>query len=395
MTINAALLPTTRVAVDLAGAVDALVAEPVGQLTDAALGEDLVALRCCIDRLEYEFTRRLRAFDARRGYATDRAASSTAWLRTRCRMSSGAAAQQIDVARHIEELPQTESALRDGVIGFHHAAVIARSAAELGAEKVRPVEATLIEAAQRLDPSRLRLVTRHLRHCVDPDGALSDANDEHDHRWLHISQTYEGVFIVDGRLDAEGGALVRAAVDALDTPARGDRRTAAQRRADALVELATRQLQGGELPAVGGQRPHLTITAPAATLQRQPGAPAGEMSWAGPVVAETVRRLACDAALTRVTVNGSGEPLDAGRAVRTIPPAIRRALVVRDGGCRFPGCDRPPEWTDAHHLTHWADGGETRLDNLVLLCRHHHRAVHEHGWQLRRDPQRTLVAVPP
>jgi hypothetical protein len=277
------------------------------------------------------------------------------------------------------ELPQTQQALRDGEIGFHHAAVIARSAAELGAEKVMPVEQTLVEAARKLDPSRLRLVTRHLRHCVDPDGALGAANDDHDHRWLHVSQTYEGMFILDGKLDAEGGALVRAAIDALDRPAPGDGRTAAQRRADALVELATRQLQGGELPAVGGQRPHLTITATAETLRRRPGAPAGEMSWAGPVV------------------GAGGEPLDVGRTVRTIPPAIRRALVVRDGGCRFPGCDRPPEWTNAHHLEHWADGGETRLDNLVLLCRHHHRAVHEHGWQLHRsnaaDP--TLVAVPP
>jgi hypothetical protein len=119
------------------------------------------------------------------------------------------------------------------------------------------------------------------------------------------------------------------------------------------------------------------------------------MRWAGAVVAETVRRLACDATASRVTVGPSGEPLDVGRAVRTIPPAMRRALVVRDGGCRFPGCDRPPEWTDGHHLRHWADGGETKLDNLVLLCRRHHRVVHEGRWRLSRGEDGRLVAQPP
>jgi len=143
------------------------------------------------------------------------------------------------------------------------------------------------------------------------------------------------------------------------------------------------------------RRPHLTVTAPLATLQREPGAPAGELRWAGPVVADLVRRLACDAAITRVTVSPRGEPLNVGRAVRTIPPAIRRALALRDGGCRFPGCDRPPEWTDAHHIKHWADGGETSLDNLVLLCRFHHRYVHEQGWRLERKGDGTLSAEPP
>ena len=369
--------------------------ESVEELADVTLSEDLEALRRLIDALELEFSRRLRVFERRRAFASEGAASAVSWLRARCRMSAGAAAQQVEVARQLPELPQAEQALRDGEIGFHHAAVIARSAADIGADRVRTVEATLVEAARKLDPGRLRLVTRHLRHCADPDGALTAANDDHAHRWLHLSQTYDGVFVVDGKLDAEGGALLKAAINALDTPCKSDDRSAAQRRADALVELATRQLQAGELPAVAGQRPHLTVAASVETLRAQSGAPAGELSWAGPVVAETVRRIACDAAVSKVTVDTHGYPLDVGRTVRTIPPAIRRALVIRDRGCRFPGCDRPPEWTDGHHLKHWADGGETRLDNLVLLCRRHHRQVHEHGWRLSRNPDRTLVALPP
>ena len=381
----------------------ALALEPLAQshddvawLSDAVLGDDLVALRRQIDLLEAEFSRRLRAFDRRRGWMAGGAASLVSWLRTRCRLSVGAATQHADVARHLTELPETGAALRAGEIGFHHAAVVARCAAEVGNEAVRGVEGTLVEAARKLDPGRLRLVTRHLRHCVDPNGALDADNADHARRWLHVSQTLDGIFVLDGQLDAEGGAVLRSAIDALDEPAPGgDTRTAAQRRADALVELATRQLQGGALPAVGGQRPHLTVTASVETLERRPGSQAGDMSWAGPVVAETVRRLACDAALTRVTLDAAGSPLDVARTTRTIPPAMRRALVARDGGCRFPGCDRPPEWTDAHHVEHWADGGATRLDNLVLLCRAHHRAVHEQGWRVAWNADRALVAVPP
>lgn len=371
----------------LASAVAGLRDEDLDRLSDGALAEDLVELRRNIDLLEVEFARRLRRFEARRGHLSERAASVVAWLRNRCRMSAAAAAQRAEVARRLPELPETERAVGEGEIGFHHAAVIARCASEVGVAEVRRVETTLVDAARKLDPGRLRLVTRHLRHCVDPDGALDAANDEHERRWLSISQTYGGMFVIDGQLDAEGGALVRAAIDALDTPARDEDRTARQRRADALVELATRQLQGGALPEVAGQRPHITVTAPVEALRRGDGAAtAAEMSWAGPVPAETARRVACDASVTRITLNATGEPMSAGRTARTVPPAMRRALVVRDRRCRFPGCDRPPEWTDAHHLRHWADGGETRLDNLVLLCRRHHRAVHELGVELAAAP---------
>lgn len=379
----------------LDGAVDELVGEAIDNFGEDALVEDLVALRRHIDRLEADFNRRLNAFWHQQRHLSDVAASLTSWLRVKCRLSTAAASQHADAARQLPDLPLTADALRSGAIGFHHAAVIARCAAEVGADKVRPTEQILIEAAQKLDPGRLRLVTRHLRHCVDPDGALEASNDDHAHRWFHISQTYDGVFVLDGKLDAEGGALLRTAIDALEKPAAGDDRNASQRRADALVELASRQLRAGALPEVNGQRPHLTITAPLATVEGVKGAPAGELAWAGPVVAETVRRLACDAAVTRVTLAENGEPLNVGRATRSIPPAIRRALVARDGGCRFPGCDRPPEWTDGHHIKHWADGGDTKLDNLVLLCRRHHRPVHEHGWGLAWRADHSLASVPP
>jgi Domain of unknown function (DUF222)/HNH endonuclease len=125
------------------------------------------------------------------------------------------------------------------------------------------------------------------------------------------------------------------------------------------------------------------------------GPRAAETTWAGPITAEAARRLACDAAITRVITTAPSQPLDVGRRTRTIPPAIRTALVIRDRGCAFPHCDRPPAWTDAHHLHHWAHGGTTTLDNLVLLCRTHHRTVHEGHWQLTRTPHGHWTAQPP
>ena len=144
------------------------------------------------------------------------------------------------------------------------------------------------------------------------------------------------------------------------------------------------------------------------TLRRTPGTPGADLAWAGPVHAETARRLACDASLTpivtdvpdgtplsRITADVTVTPLAVGDTRRTINPSLRRAITVRDRGCRFPGCDRPPEWTDGHHVRHWADHGPPRLDNLVLLCRYHHRRIHEGGWSVRWNPDGSLVTVPP
>jgi Domain of unknown function (DUF222)/HNH endonuclease len=373
----------------------ALAAEDLDNLSCGALGEDLVALRRHLDRMEAEFARRLRRFDCLHGPAADGAASTTSWLSSRCRLFPGAAAERVTLARHLPDLPQTETALRNGEIGYQHATVIAHTAERIGVEPARSAETILVQAARTLEPARLRLVTRRLEHCVDPDGALRDANHDHDRRRLHLSRTLDGVVVLDGLLDAEGGATLMAAIDALSAPFPGDTRTAAQRRADALVELCTRQMQAGRLPQVAGQRPHLTVTAPEATLRGEPGAPGGELAWAGPVIAETVRRLACDAALTTVTVDSRGEPLVVGRTTRTVPASLRRSLVIRDRGCRFPGCDRPPEWTDGHHLLPWANGGPTTLDNLVLVCRTHHHLVHEGGWRLLTGSDGRLTAIPP
>jgi hypothetical protein len=136
------------------------------------------------------------------------------------------------------------------------------------------------------------------------------------------------------------------------------------------------------LPDNGGEPPQLSVLTDLATLQARRGG-FGELPDGSVLAGETVRRLACDAKITRIVLDGASQPLDVGRARRTVTAAQRRALRVRDGGCRFPGCDRPVEWTDAHHVRWWSRGGRTDIGELILLCRTHHTAVHEGGWHIR------------
>jgi hypothetical protein len=374
----------------LHAAIDECRAEPVAHFTDGALAEDLLELRRAADRLEAEFARRLERFDRSRGFAAEGAISTASWLRHRCGFSGAAASERVAVARHLAQLPLTADALGRGEIGYDHARVITRTTKSVGDDAMRGAEHILVDAAHRLDPARLQVAADHLRHYLAPERTLHDANVAHDRRALFISPLLDGVFRIDGQLDREGGACLQAALEALLGPrATDDTRTPAQRRADALVELARQRME-----AAGG-RPHVTLIVAAETLAGSGGATAAELDRAGVVPDQTALRISCDAALSVVTVDGQGRTLEAGRASRTVPPSLRRALAARDRGCRFPGCDRPVGWTDGHHLQHWARGGATRANNLVLLCRRHHRIVHEGGWRLAWGEQGELEAFPP
>ncbi len=375
--------------------VDALAAESIENASDHGLGDDLVAIRREIDRLEAEFIRRLHPFDAHRGALSEGAASTVSWLRGVCGLTGSAAAERVRMARVLNDLPQTLASFRAGRAPFTNVSLIARLASDVGVEATRDVEETLVPAAEKLDVARMYHLVSFTRYRLDADGVLDRDNRAHDRRWFSCDETY-GVFVVRGELDTEGGAVLKSAIDALSAPSGpDDDRSGSQRRADALVELASRQLKGGNLPAVHGQRPHLTLTASLETLQRQEGAPPAELGNAGPIHPETARRIACDSVRTEATLSQQGNALSVGRATRTIPAPIRTALGLRDKGCRFPGCDRPLEWTDGHHIRHWADGGETSLQNLVLLCRRHHNMVHERGWGLQMDPEGAVTVAEP
>ena len=379
----------------LASAIDEYAGADLDAFPDAALAADLTDLRVAVDRLEAQWLRRLAAFDARGAAAADGALSTAAWLRSACRLAPGAARERVVVARELAELPATAAGLAAGDISYRHAALIATATAELPAAETGSAESILLAAACRSDPVTLAKLTTRLRYVLDPDGARRRAQDVYEGRRLFVSPVLDGRFALDGSLDPEGGATVLAALTALGAPTAGETRSPAQRRADALVALARRHLDGGALPACGGERPHVTVTVDLATLQRRAGGSGAELDWAGPISAETARRIACDAGIARVLTAGTSEPLDVGRRTRVVSAAMRRALAVRDKGCRFPGCDRPPVWTDAHHRIHWAEGGPTSLANVISLCAAHHRCVHEGGWRLAGDPNGVITAIRP
>jgi hypothetical protein len=200
---------------------------------------------------------------------------------------------------------------------------------------------------------------------------------------------------LEGLLDSEGGATLKTALDALmPAPTKDDDRSAPQRRADALVDLARKALDGRKLGTVGGQRPHLVITACPETLAGVPGAPAAQLQGVGPIPMATAQRYACDATVSYLygQIELAGET---SHEHRRISPSTRRALVARDRDCVFPGCHRPATWCDGHHLVWWTRGGKTQLPNLALICGRHHRMVHEESWTLARNSNGRWVATPP
>jgi hypothetical protein len=394
----------------LNSAVDGLVDESIDGFSTHALGADVVDIRRVIERLEAECLRRLHRFDRAHGAFADGGVNTISWVRDHCAMTGKAAADRVHLARTLGELPATLDSARAGRASLSNVTLIASLAKDVGVEQVAPLESILVGAAETLDAAPMRTVIQATRLRVDPDGVLAADNHAHERRWFNLDQSYGGEWFAQGQLDAEGGALVKTWLDAItETPRPGDTRSASQRRADALVDLAAMQLRCGKPPDVHGQRPHLTLTVSATALRTDADAEAAVLQGVGPIHPETARRIACDAVKTVVTVAPDADgaifwlspittpalPLSVGRATRTIPAPIRTALVLRDHGCRFPGCDRPPAWTDGHHIIHWADGGPTELENLVSLCRRHHRAVHEQGWRIRMADGIPIVEPPP
>ena len=357
------------------------------------LGEGLIQIReAGIDSLEAVFADGLRWFDESGEYAADGALSVIAWLKGRCKLSGGAAAERVGIARQIEQLPMTGEAFARGDLGYQHVAMIARTAEHVGAGAVRKVESTLLQAAKTHDPGQFAGITKDLEHRIDAEGALAEANRAYERRYLHVGEPQDGLIRLDGLLDAEGGATLRTALNAHMLPGKDDDRTPGQRRADALVEICRRP---AKLSSDGaGPRPQLIITASVDTLAGIPGAPAARLDSGAMIPSATVQRLACDAAITRIT--GLGEfDQEVTHASRSIPAATRRALAARDQHCVFASCDRLPVWCDGHHLVFWTRGGPTALPNLALICRPHHRKVHEEGWTLERRKDGRWHATPP
>ncbi len=362
-------------------------------------GNIIIHCRQIVDRTEAIAAEATRRFEKSGGFKSDGSVGMVAWLREKARLSGGAAAERVEVARQLEQLPRTEEALARGEIGYQHAVAMARTAEHVGAAVLRKAESTLLKDAEKLDPGQFVGVVKNFEHQVDADSALHEANRAYQRRYLAIGEPVNGLARIEGQLIAEAAASLRSAIEPFMKPRKDDERTAGQRAHDALAQLCRRSGLGSrKAGGIDGEtapapRVQVIIKTSVDTLAGVPGAAAGELERGGTVPAETVRRLACDSAITRITGLGELEH-EITHAARTIPPATRRALVARDGHCVFPGCDRPAPWCVGHHLKFWADGGPTALNNLGLLCGEHHRRVHEEGWTLERREGR-WVATPP
>jgi hypothetical protein len=264
-------------------------------------------------------------------------------------------------------------------------------------------EARLLAVGRAGTAAHVERIVRGWRR-VDVRAEAREARRQHTSRGLDVYPDEDGMVVLRGRLTAEAGALFLKAVDAareaLYQQARGsepasrladpvaDPPSLAQQRADALALLAETALHQGLDPGAAGERYQVVVhvDAPVLADPEQPGQCVLEDG--GNVSAETSRRLACDASRVVMRHDAEGRLVEVGARTRTIPPALRRALGHRDRGCRFPGCGS--RFTQGHHLRHWASGGPTTLSNLALLCRRHHRAVHEEGYQIERRPDGEL-----
>jgi len=355
------------------------------------LGEAIAQLAARLHAATYDLLILLREFDAQAGWNTG-FMSCAHWLHWRTGIDLGAAREKVRVAKALEALPRLSGAMQRGEISYAKVRALSRIAT---AEN----EARLLDLAYHGTAAHVERVVRAWRRC---DRVEEARNTERRHltREANIWADDDGMVILRARLTPELGAVVQRALEAASdrlyqesrqaaAPASiGEEVTPAQRRADAMGMLAESALHSDLVRGTTADRYQVVLHVDAAPDGRSADAGGAgqaviELDGGGvDVSAETSRRLACDASVVVLREVGDGSAMDVGRKTRSIPPAIRRALNARDTGCRFPGC--AARHCDAHHLVHWADGGGTSLDNLLLLCRRHHRLLHEGGYRIER-----------
>ncbi|HKX75993.1 MAG TPA: DUF222 domain-containing protein [Acidimicrobiia bacterium] len=369
---------------DLRTVIGGLGAEPIESFTNSDLADSLVELEAAISALEAERSRRLTLFSDRGAHHESEHPSASAFLIDRCRIAPQRARRLVAQASALRGMPLT---LRGWVRGDLATDQVRHL---LSAHAAHPVvfaehEETLTEAVAGLSVVATGRAVAYWRQAVDHREV--DTTQLFEQRRLHLSQTFQGMWRIDGFLDPVGGEILHTALQAaMAPPSSGDTRSGAQRRADALSDLARHVLDHGDLAESGGEKPHLMVLVGAERLHRShPGNNDGSQSGTvglaesvtGTVYSQsTLELLACDCSVSRFVFGARSEVIDLGRKTRVIPPALRRAVIARDRHCQHPGCFRPARWCDVDHIVSWLEGGETKLDNLQLLCRYHHRLKH-------------------
>jgi Domain of unknown function (DUF222)/HNH endonuclease len=287
-------------------------------------------------------------------------------------------------------LPATADVFAAGGASLRHVEAIARVLDSAAAGRLTPqqwagVEEQLAAKADCYTPSELHAWGTALVELLDQDGAEPDDQPRPAVNELHLTRLATGGGKIKGRIeDAAMFDAVATVIDAKAKPLTGDDRPVGQRQAEALADVCGYVLDHGPssvVPECGGHRPHVNVLIRLDDLQNR--ARAACLDFGGVASPEALRMLCCDATAVPIVLNGAGQPLDVGRATRTVPDGLRRVVAARDKGCAHPGCGRTQSWCEIHHVKEWERGGETKLSNLVSLCRVHHRQVHFTDWVVR------------
>ena len=374
---------------------DGQVSPPDALLSMDELEAGIARLAGQLNAAQHRFLVMIAEFDRREGWQLAGARSCAHWLNWKIGLDLGAAREKLRVAHALAALPAIAAAMARGALSYSKVRALTRVAEPA-------TEAYFLSIALDGTAHHVEKLVRAFRRVRQVEELAREARQQarRELSWYHDE---DGSLVLKARLTADAGAaLIKAlevAVESMPLPADVSAETSvprepiSARRADALGLIAEGYLHGGDVAVRGGDRQQVVVHVDAATLEADE---AGRCEFDdGPAMAaETARRLACDASVVRILEDARGEPLDVGRKTRSIPPALRRALASRDRGCRFPGCTHTRH-VDGHHIEHWAQGGETKLDNLLLLCRFHHRLVHEGGVRIERLDNGALRFVAP
>jgi hypothetical protein len=297
--------------------------------------------------------------------------SACSWVARQCQTSKNAAADRLCVGAQLENMPRVDAALSSGEIGLQAASVICHLNERVTQAGRSIDEEEWVTLAADSSLKSLSSEAACTWHGVDPSGFNAKVEEAHERRQLFISECGD-MYRIDGWLELEAGAVVKAAIDELARPLGAiDDRSPKQRRADAVFEIAT----GNQVA------PQISVHTTIEGLKGEVGAAASQLEEGTPISSKTVQRMACDGTLHRV-LKADSMVIDVGRAKRVAQPAQWRALKARHKTCGAPGCDRPIGMTQAHHVDFWEDGGHTNHRRMLPLCHYHHRLVHEGGWQV-------------
>jgi hypothetical protein len=347
-------------------------------LSTAELVDRITTLAGHLNAANYRFLAMIAELDRRKGWAEWGVKSCAHWLNFKCGIGLGAAREKIRVALALEHLPRVAQAMAAGRLSYAKVREITRVANAAN-------EDYLLNIGLCGTASHVSHLVRGYRRALDAEELTREAIQQRDQcLWFYTEP--DGSMSIRGRLPAEVGALFKKALEAAEdrlpiehlpagTHSEAERLRFRKKRVEALAVVAESFLASCPRDLTGADRHQIVVHVDAETLIRSEAGRC-ELEHGPSIAAETARRLACDASVVSIIENAKGEPLSVGRKSRVIPPGIRRALNARDQGCRFPGCPFK-RYVDGHHVNHWAHGGETKLSNLVTLCRFHHRLVHE------------------